>query len=115
MTKDITLCARCGENFSKRRNLCAGCYSRFKGNYPCAEAVFILEPLYPAKMPTDAQPGTPEKIQVLADRYENREFLWHPMDKKGPIVNHHAINQEAKPRTILRRAWCAVPASASPD
>lgn len=35
-------------------------------------------------IPTMALPGSEEKIQVLAERAERRESLWHPLD--GPMV-----------------------------
>lgn len=30
--------------------------------------------------PTDAEPGSPDKIEVLRMRVEKREHLWHPDD-----------------------------------
>ena len=34
----------------------------------------------PARFSTSARPGTPEKIQVLQQRFEAGEELWHPAD-----------------------------------
>ena len=31
-------------------------------------------------MPTMAMPGTPEKIEVLTERFARGETLWHPKD-----------------------------------
>jgi hypothetical protein len=33
--------------------------------------------------PTDALPGSEEKIRVLAQRAERGEQLWHPLDRRG--------------------------------
>lgn len=32
-------------------------------------------------IPTDAPPGSPEKIEVLRRRVENGQKLWHPRDR----------------------------------
>lgn len=31
--------------------------------------------------PTDAPPGSPEKVEVLRRRFENGQKLWHPRDR----------------------------------
>jgi hypothetical protein len=31
-------------------------------------------------MPTDAAPGSEEKVRVLMERAQNRQCLWHPED-----------------------------------
>jgi hypothetical protein len=36
----------------------------------------------PAK-PTEAQPGSKEKIEVLSKRVLAGEALWHPQDRQG--------------------------------
>ena len=33
--------------------------------------------------PTDAPPGSPEKISVLAQRLQQGLPLWHPRDRQG--------------------------------
>ncbi len=33
--------------------------------------------------PTDAPPGSPEKISVLAQRLQQGLPLWHPLDRQG--------------------------------
>ena len=38
----------------------------------------------PLPAPTDALPGTEEKIKVLMERYERNEQLWHPADRRLP-------------------------------
>jgi hypothetical protein len=35
-----------------------------------------------ASRPTQAEPGTPEKLAILAERYKRRQQLWNPEDKK---------------------------------
>lgn len=35
--------------------------------------------------PTDALPGSPEKVRVLAERFRLGVSLWHPLDAKLPI------------------------------
>ena len=35
----------------------------------------------PASQPTDAQPGSHEKIELLRQRVANGEHLWHPLDR----------------------------------
>lgn len=39
----------------------------------------------PVKRPTKAQPGTPEKVKVLASRVARGVALWHPND---PVFEH---------------------------
>jgi hypothetical protein len=34
--------------------------------------------------PTDALPGSPEKVRVLAERFRRGDALWHPLDAKLP-------------------------------
>lgn len=36
-------------------------------------------------VPTMARPGSPEKLEVLAQRALNREELWHPLDAKADL------------------------------
>lgn len=83
-------CRHCGERVvSRPRRLCWGCYyapgvrdlypteSRYgyrgtgNGNHRC-----------PLPEPTDARPGTPEKLAVLAHRAAAGNELWHPDDAK---------------------------------
>lgn len=35
--------------------------------------------------PTDASPGSPEKVEVLRIRFENGQKLWHPDDRPEVI------------------------------
>ena len=115
MSNSLILCHRCGTNFARRRHLCAPCYAATGQDYPCFKPVKILKPTMAAQVPTEAHPNTPEKLAVLCQRYENQEELWHPQDVQGPKVTTNGIDQTAKQRTILRRAWCAVPTGGGED
>lgn len=42
----------------------------------------IQPPTSPPREPTDARPGTAEKVAVLASRVLAGEELWHPMDRR---------------------------------
>jgi hypothetical protein len=113
MNQDTTTCRHCGVNFARRRYLCDKCYQTHWRNYPCVPDQAVLEPLTPAQKPTKAHPNTPEKLDVLCKRYENREELWHPQDARGPIVYANGFDATTVTRTILRRVWCTVPPSES--
>jgi len=115
MSNSLIICRKCNTNFARRRHLCAPCYAKDGINYPCVKPVPVLEPIKLAQVPTDAHPNTPEKLDVLCRRYENRETLWHPQDVRGPRVTTNGINQTATERQILRRAWCSVPAGYGDD
>ncbi len=41
-------------------------------------------PSYPADRPTDAAPGSEEKIRVMRDRLRRKQALHHPRDRKLP-------------------------------
>ncbi len=45
-----------------------------------------VKPKGPAREPTDARPGSEEKILALSRRYLSGELLYHPDDCKGPVV-----------------------------
>jgi hypothetical protein len=44
--------------------------------------------------PTDAAPGSPEKLEILAERARRNESLWHPMDARYP-GDHRPVEQLA--------------------
>jgi len=82
------LCRHCGRQRSSRpRGLCWTCYytpgvrrlypstSKFahKGDDFCGLAEL------PA-VPTDARPGSPEKVAILQQRADLHQALWHPDD-----------------------------------
>jgi len=85
----IPICQHCHRsNVNRPRQLCWGCYyapgvrdqypstskyarrgvGNFTGNAPTACE------------PTTAAPGTPEKLEVMAERARMRQRLWHPFD-----------------------------------
>src|SRR5437016_4958041 len=91
------LCRHCHFSpVSRPRGLCWHCYympgvrdrymstSKYGNRGP---GNFNGEVPVPA-MPTDALPGSPEKMEVLAQRALNRQALWHPDDAtwEGPRV-----------------------------
>lgn len=39
----------------------------------------------PATSPTDAMPGSPEKVQVMIERAVRGEALWHPLDRAARL------------------------------
>jgi len=68
--------------------LCWSCYYKpgVREQYPPVskyghrgEGNFYRDAPLPA-FPTDALPGTPEKIAVLAERVHLKQSLWHPDD-----------------------------------
>jgi hypothetical protein len=84
-------CVHCKVRKKARpRGLCQACYysSEIRGVYPDAiydrwkEKLGDMNGGYklPSE-PTDARPGTEEKIKVLADRAEKKVCLFHPLDK----------------------------------
>lgn len=83
------LCRHCSESpISRPRRLCWSCYYKpgVRERYPPVskygrrgEGNFYRNAPLPA-FPTDAHPGTPEKIAVLAERVRLKQSLWHPDD-----------------------------------
>jgi hypothetical protein len=83
------LCRHCGRVPSNRpRGLCWSCYYKpgVRDLYP-STSKFARRglddfngrvPLPPA--PTEAAPGSPEKVAVLMERARKRQALWHPDD-----------------------------------
>ena len=84
----IPICQHCRQGKVNRpRQLCWGCYYApgVRDQYPSTskyarrgvgnftEAALVCEP-------TPAVPGTPEKMEVLAERARMRQRLWHPLD-----------------------------------
>jgi hypothetical protein len=49
----------------------------------CEDDSLFFDPPLPAS-PTDARPGSLEKVAVLCQRRERREALWHPDDRRWP-------------------------------
>src|SRR5688572_3585844 len=86
------VCRNCGRSKVNRpRGLCWTCYYTpgVKDLYPSTskyarrgEGNFTGNaPLPP--IPTTAPPGSPEKLEVLAQRARNKQALWHPLDSTG--------------------------------
>lgn len=48
--------------------------------HPSSAAFASYEPIPPA-IPTDAFPGSEEKVDILAARVDRGEDLWHPDDR----------------------------------
>lgn len=46
----------------------------------------------PPALPTDARPGSPEKIEVMRLRYENGEHLYHPQDATGAVLTSERLH-----------------------
>lgn len=89
-------CRHCGGRYSCRpRGLCWPCHrdGAVRALYPTSAAptsrrgvgngVLASAPL-PAE-PTDAPPGSPEKVAVLSARAARGESLWHPGDAGGSV------------------------------
>ena len=94
------ICRHCQKSRVNRpRGLCWSCYYRpgVREQYPstskfarrgvgnfCGNAA-VCEP-------TDALPGTPEKVAVLEQRARMRQQLWHPLDataeRAAPALAH---------------------------
>lgn len=82
-------CRHCHErHVSKPRGLCFRCYYTpgIRDRYP-SESRFVRPGVrdwyYRAPLPvepTDAVPGSAEKVEVLAKRVDERVQLWHPGD-----------------------------------
>lgn len=92
-------CRHCKQRLAYRpRGLCAHCYfvSAVRALYPPDQAegsdsgsdvgkayrspVGRRAARNLAARPTSARPGTPEKVEVLADRARQGVSLWHPLD-----------------------------------
>ena len=89
-------CRNCGGNVACRpRGLCWPCFGDpgVRALYPTSAApssrrgvgngVNAAAP--PPAEPTDAAPGTPEKVAVLSARAARGESLWHPSDAGGSV------------------------------
>jgi hypothetical protein len=80
------ICRHCEKTPANRpRGLCWSCYYTpgVRELYPSAcvrgiEDFLGKAPLPPA--PTDALPGSPEKVAILEERARRRQALWHPDD-----------------------------------
>ena len=82
-------CRNCGHgNVNRPRGLCWSCYYRagvrdlYPSTHPKGMRGLALgnRSSRPLPRPTDARPGTPEKLAELAARAERGELLFHPAD-----------------------------------
>jgi hypothetical protein len=89
-------CDFCGE-FRRilRLGLCYICYynprirKQYKDDMAEAEAFPTEQVPYPLpRLPTDAQPGSEDKIEVMALRVERKEALHHPKDCNYHFPRH---------------------------
>jgi hypothetical protein len=84
------LCRHCQKVQSNRpRGLCWSCYYRpgVREKYPSTSkfarrGVGNTNRKGDMPEPTDALPGTPEKVLVLEERARNNQCLWHPLDAR---------------------------------
>lgn len=84
------MCRHCQDAVvSRPRRLCWSCYYRpeVRDLYPTSDAKGAYRSLHhhlcrtsPPAKPTQAPPGSPEKIEVLIDRFVDGVDLWHPDD-----------------------------------
>lgn len=80
-------CRHCGEANIDRRGLCRRCYRSpsIRKMYRKLESFGrrgsgLDNKTRAASKPTNALPGTLEKIAVLESRAHRNESLWHPLD-----------------------------------
>jgi hypothetical protein len=83
------ICRHCRKaKVTRPRGLCWSCYYQqgVREQYPptskytrCGVQDFNLSAPLPAA-PTDATPGSPEKVAVLMERARLKQALWHPQD-----------------------------------
>src|SRR5262249_19234505 len=95
LRKKQVLCRHCGRlRSTKGRRLCAACHSNpvIVSLYGPADApgncVFYFDTpgtLALPDTPTNALPGSPEKMRILAERAQNRRQLHHPQDASFPL------------------------------
>lgn len=87
----MKVCRHCQKNKPNRpRGLCWSCYYTpgVRDRYPSTSKFahrgigdFNGKAKSPPT-PTDALPGTPEKVAVLCERARLKQALWHPNDAK---------------------------------
>jgi hypothetical protein len=98
------ICRHCGKNYANRpRGLCWGCYYApgVLNLYPSTSkyvgrSVGASGKLMPA--PTDAPPGSEAKLQVLIERAENNQALWHPLDAREGVSLGDLLDEPAEPQ-----------------
>ena len=90
-------CRHCHKgNPSRPRGLCHVCYSNpaIREQHPStskfARRGFVNQTAKLDCEPTDALPGSPEKMAVLRERSKAGQRLWHPDDATAPC--HTPVN-----------------------
>lgn len=81
-------CVRCGmTRYIHGRGLCGQCYYPYRDLYPVLRVTRPFHRDYEDRLwtrergqPTSAVPGSPEKIEVLAQRASEHRPLFHPED-----------------------------------
>ena len=100
-------CLLCGKiKAHKSRNLCLACYQRpeskplkIKIRHRVERDTVELPP--PTEMPdspTDALPGSQEKIEVMSRRYQSGKHLHHPDDAVINFMSYLRANPEDGPK-----------------
>lgn len=106
----MNCCRHCHKSKVNRpRGLCWSCYYKpgVRDKYPSTSKYarrghgnITGTPPEPVRA-TDAEPGSEEKIRVLAERVRRRESLWHPEDARvetPAAAAAAALAEAAKPR-----------------
>jgi hypothetical protein len=57
----------------------------------------------PPDDPTDAEPGSDEKIEIMALRYEQRRQLFHPDDRQATSRISRVMPGRYRTLTLIRR------------
>jgi hypothetical protein len=88
---------------TRPRGLCWSCYytPSIRDCYPSTSKYGrrglgnFNKNLPPPACPTDAAPGSPEKILILMQRAQSRQGLWHPedADASGPKPKQRELAQ----------------------
>lgn len=80
-------CRHCDSKRAWARGLCRQCHRdpSILERFPSSQGEWRSPyepppPRRPAALPTSAEPGSPEKVAVLAARYAAGQELWHPLD-----------------------------------
>lgn len=105
------VCKHCGRTLQHRaKGLCSTCFYKHGGQYPCLAPPKSWERKYkerfngdglsddfngeaaPCLEPTDARPGSDEKIEVLGRRFAAKQNLWHMRDNWQKILPANGDN-----------------------
>jgi hypothetical protein len=109
----MAICRHCGTNpVNRPRGLCWSCYYRpgVRDQYPSTSKYArrgvgnFNGAAAPPEFPTDAAPGSPEKVAILAQRARLKQSLWHPAD--APMDRESQRGPRFAPRPQLQ-VWRA--------